>query len=68
MTDPRTPVENDPHGVIEQDTTAGKRWRGSTQLTGITAVQEEEVASDTIYGDNIAAYAEPTLPQIHGPF
>ncbi|PUU78767.1 hypothetical protein B9Z19DRAFT_1064787 [Tuber borchii] len=31
----------------------------------VTEVEEEEVATETTYGDNIAAYAEPTLPQIH---
>jgi len=31
----------------------------------VTEVEEEEVATETTYGDNISAYAEPTLPQIH---
>ncbi|PUU73867.1 hypothetical protein B9Z19DRAFT_1134261 [Tuber borchii] len=62
---PLTPVENVPHIVIEQDTTAGTVWRGRAQLVGITEVEEEEVATETTHGDNIAAYAEPTLPQIH---
>ncbi|PUU78774.1 hypothetical protein B9Z19DRAFT_1064789 [Tuber borchii] len=82
---PLTPVENVPHIVIEQDTTAGTGWRGRTQLAGskfshrelplvsdnanygieVTEVEEEEVAMETTHGDNIAAYAEPSLPQIH---
>ncbi|PUU78760.1 hypothetical protein B9Z19DRAFT_1126122 [Tuber borchii] len=49
----------------KQDTTAGTGWRGRTELAGITEVEEEEVATETTYGDNIAAYAERTLPQIH---
>ena len=31
---PLTPVESVPHIVTEQDTTAGKGWRGRTQLAG----------------------------------
>ncbi|PUU78770.1 hypothetical protein B9Z19DRAFT_1126134 [Tuber borchii] len=60
-----TPVENLPHIVIEEYTTVGTGWRGRTQLAGITEVEQEEVATKTTYGDNIAAYAEPALPQIH---
>ncbi|PUU73972.1 hypothetical protein B9Z19DRAFT_1134114 [Tuber borchii] len=63
-----TPVENVPHIVIEQDATTGTGWCGRTQLAGITEVEEEEVATATTHGDNIAAYAEPTLPQIHDHF
>ncbi|PUU78773.1 hypothetical protein B9Z19DRAFT_1126138 [Tuber borchii] len=47
--------------AIKQDTTAGTRWRGGTQLAG----KAEEVATETTYGEKIAAYAEPTLAQIH---
>ncbi|PUU78778.1 hypothetical protein B9Z19DRAFT_1064792 [Tuber borchii] len=32
----------------------------------VTEVDKEDVSTETTYGDNIAAYAEPTLPQIHG--
>ena len=31
----------------------------------VTEVEEEEVATEIAGGDNAAAYAEPTLPQIH---
>ncbi|KAG0134452.1 hypothetical protein HOY82DRAFT_636560 [Tuber indicum] len=62
---PLTPVENTSHALIEQDTTAATRWRGRTQLTGITEVEEEEAAVETADGGNTAEYAEPTFPQIH---
>ncbi|PUU78782.1 hypothetical protein B9Z19DRAFT_1064795 [Tuber borchii] len=62
----------------EQDTTSGTGWRGSTELAGmsnnanygieVTEVQEEEVETETTYGDNIATYAEPALPPIHDRF
>ncbi|KAG0641664.1 hypothetical protein HOY80DRAFT_712412 [Tuber brumale] len=61
---PLTPVENAPHPVIEQDTTAATRWRGRTQLTGITEVEEEEAAAEAASGGNTAEYAEPKFSQI----
>ncbi|RPB03425.1 hypothetical protein L873DRAFT_1786872 [Choiromyces venosus 120613-1] len=62
---PLTPVENVPHILTEQDTAGATRWRGRTQLTGITEVEEEEAAAVTANGDVTATYTEPTLPQIH---
>ncbi|PUU78764.1 hypothetical protein B9Z19DRAFT_1126126 [Tuber borchii] len=41
-------------------------WEDS--IGRITEVEEEEVATATTHSDNIAAYAEPTLPQIHDHF
>ena len=34
----------------------------------VAEVEEEEVATETTNGDNIAAYTKPTLPQIHEHF
>ena len=34
----------------------------------VTEVEEEEVATETTNGDNIAAYTKPKLPQIHEDF
>ncbi|PUU73873.1 hypothetical protein B9Z19DRAFT_1134268 [Tuber borchii] len=65
LKNPNRPEDGGDQDTIRESPKVSPIDEGSEQ---VPEVEEEEVATATTHGDNIAAYAEPTLPQIHDHF